>query len=154
MDATDVKILMILQKNARTTNAEVAGRVGLSQPSTGERIRKLEEQGIIRRYAAQLDPRKAGRDITAFIDVFIEGTRNIPGFLERIQSLPEVLECHHVAGAASYHLKVRTANTSELERLVSQDLKGIEGLRQTITAIVLSTVKEETTIDLEVPGHE
>src|SRR4051812_36359305 len=104
MDAVDDVIVDLLQVDARTTQAEIARKVGLSQPSVAERIRKLEEARVIVGYTAKVDSKKLGKDITAFISVDIEHPRHFEVFARKVTSMVEVLECHRVAGAESYVL--------------------------------------------------
>jgi Lrp/AsnC family transcriptional regulator, leucine-responsive regulatory protein len=146
MDAIDASILDLLQADARTTQSEIARKVGLSQPSVADRIRKLEEARIITGYAARVDPKKLGKDITAFISVDIEHPRHFAGFAHKVMAMDEVLECHRVAGEESYVLKIRTENTSTLDRLLVERLRIIPGVTSTQTTIVLASVKEETKV--------
>ncbi len=148
VDPTDLQIVAMLQRDARTTQQEIAKRVRLSQPSVAERIRKLEERGIIKGYAARLDAAKLGLDITAFIGVRVEHPRYFDKFATQVLALPEVLECHRVAGPESYMLKVRTRNTETLDHLLIQRLRQIPGVSRTQTTIVLSSVKEDTQLPL------
>ncbi len=122
--------------------------VGLSQPSVAERVRKLEEQGTITGYVALLDPRPLGNDIRAFIGVRISHPRHHDAFTRRILEIPEVLECHRVAGLDSYLLKVITRNTEALDDLISDTLRRIAGVTRTHTTIVLQPVKESTAVPL------
>lgn len=146
MDAIDAGILDLLQADARTTQAEIARKVGLSQPSVADRIRKLEEARVILGYAAHVDPKKLGKDITAFVGVDIDHPRHFAGFAQRVMAMDEVLECHRVAGEESYVLKIRTENTGTLDRLLVERLRGIPGVTRTNTTIVLASVKEETRV--------
>jgi Lrp/AsnC family transcriptional regulator, leucine-responsive regulatory protein len=141
-DSIDYKLLEILQKNARITQLELAAEVGLSQPAVAERMRKLEQEGVIIAYSAHVDARKLGRDITAFIGVGISHPKFNKAFAKRIFALPEVLECHHVTGQDSYLLKVKIENTEELDELLTVKLRTIPGVTRTQTTIVLSSVKE------------
>jgi Lrp/AsnC family transcriptional regulator, leucine-responsive regulatory protein len=150
MDAVDDAIVDLLQVDARTTQAEIARKVGLSQPSVAERIRKLEEAHVIIGYAAKVDPKKLGKDITAFISVDIEHPRHFDVFARKVTNMVEVLECHRVAGAESYVLKIRTENTTTLDRLLIEGLRSIPGVTHTHTTIVLASVKEETRV---LPQH-
>lgn len=143
MDAIDDQILDLLQRDARTTQQELARKVGLSQPSVADRIRKLEEAGVITGYVARVSPRKLGKDITAFIGVGIEHPKYFESFAKKVLDSPEVLECHRVVGQDSYLLKVRTANTESLDRLLVGELRTIAGVTRTHTTIVLASVKEE-----------
>ena len=150
MDSVDTRILDLLQADAHTTQAEIAKKVGLSQPSVAERIRKLEEAKVVTGYVARVDPLKLGVDITAFVGVGIEHPKYFDGFARKVLGLPEVLECHRVAGRESYVLKVRTANTGTLDRLLVETLRIIPGVTRTNTTIVLSTMKEHTRV---MPAH-
>jgi len=146
MDEVDTQIVDLLQADARLTQAQIAKKVGLSQPSVADRIRKLEEHQVVTGYTAKVDPRKLGKDITAFIGVNIEHPKYFDGFARKVLGLEEVLECHRVAGQDSYILKVRTENTSTLDRLLIEDLRTLPGVTRTQTTIVLCSVKEETRI--------
>lgn len=143
MDPVDVQIVDLLQGDARMTQQEIARKVGLSQPSVADRIRKLEEAKVITGYVARVDPRKLGKDITAFIGVSIEHPKYFDSFAKKVMGLPEVLECHRVAGQESYVLKVRTENTGSLDRLLVENLRVIPGVTRTQTTIVLASIKEE-----------
>lgn len=144
MDDVDARIVDLLQTDARLTQAQIAKKVGLSQPSVADRVRKLEQQRVITGYAAKVDPRKLGKDVTAFIGVNIEHPKHFDHFATQVKGLEEVLECHRVAGQESYLLKVRTENTGTLDRLLVEQLRTLPGVTSTNTTIVLSSVKEET----------
>lgn len=146
MDDVDARIVDLLQTDARMTQAEIARRVGLSQPSVADRIRKLEEAKVVTGYVARVDPKRLGKDITAFISVDIEHPRQFEGFARKVISMDEVLECHRVAGAESYVLKVRTENTGTLDKLLVEKLRTIPGVTRTSTTIVLASIKEETRV--------
>jgi Lrp/AsnC family leucine-responsive transcriptional regulator len=142
LNEIDYKIIELLQRNARATQSEVAAEVGLSQPAVAERIRKLEQEGVITGYLARLDGRKLGKDITAFIGVGIGHPKHNANFARKILATPDVLECHHVTGQDSYLLKVITENTETLDKLISEQIRVIPGVTRTHTTIVMSTVKE------------
>src|SRR3954469_12728860 len=108
MDKVDRQIVELLQQDARTTQADIAREVGLSQPSVAERVRKLEERGVITGYFARAEPKALGLDITAFVGVGIEHPKYFERFASQVLSIPDVLECHRVAGQDSYLLKIRT----------------------------------------------
>jgi len=146
VDPTDLQIVDLLQRNGRATQLEIAKAVSLSQPAVAERIRKLEERGVITGYAARVDASWLGSDITAFIGVGIEHPKYFDGFARKVLNLDEVLECHRVAGADSYLLKVKTRNTRTLDRLVVEVLRTIAGVTRTSTTIVLASIKEETRV--------
>jgi Lrp/AsnC family leucine-responsive transcriptional regulator len=144
VDAIDLQIIEQLQREGRATQLELARSVGLSQPAVAERIRKLEDRGVIRGYAAQVDPAQLGKDVTAFVGVSVDHPRRFDGFAKRVMGLDEVLECHRVAGTDSYLLKVRTESTRSLDRLLVEVLRTIPGVTRTHTTIVLASVKETT----------
>jgi Lrp/AsnC family leucine-responsive transcriptional regulator len=142
----DYKLIDLLQKDARITQSEMASSVGLSQPAVAERLRKLEQEGVITGYVARVNGRQLGKDITAFIGVGIEHPRYNARFAKIIHDMPDVLECHHVTGSDSYLLKVVTENTETLDRMISESLRIIPGVTRTHTTIVMSSVKESTHI--------
>jgi Lrp/AsnC family leucine-responsive transcriptional regulator len=146
MDLLDHRIVDLLQRDGRATQLEISRAVGLSQPAVAERMRKLEERGVVLGYTARVDAAKLGKDITAFVGVSIEHPRYFEGFAKKVLALPDVLECHRVAGQDSYLLKVRTANTRTLDSLLVETLRTIAGVTRTHTTIVLSSIKEETHI--------
>jgi Lrp/AsnC family leucine-responsive transcriptional regulator len=148
MDALDYRIMDMLQRDGRATQLEISRTVGLSQPAVAERIRKLEERGVITGYVARVDATKLGKDITAFIGVNIEHPKYFEGFAKKVMAMPEVLEAHRVAGQDSYILKVKTSNTKTLDQLLVETLRTISGVTRTHTTIVLTSIKEETLVSV------
>ncbi len=146
MDVIDTRILERLQEDARATQAELAREVGLSQPSVAERIRKLEERGVIKGYSAKVDAAMLGKEITAFVGVSIEHPRFFDEFAIAVQRMDDVLECHRVAGEDSYLLKVKSAHPAALDDLLVGNLRMLPGVTRTHTTIVLRSIKEETLI--------
>ncbi len=144
MDFIDRQLLELLQANGRATQLELAKEIKLSQPATAERIRKLAERGVITGYSAQVNAAALGNDVTAFIGLSIEHPKYFEAFAKKVQALPEVLECHRVAGNDSYLLKVKTESTATLDALLVETLRTIAGVTRTHTTIVLSSVKETT----------
>lgn len=140
-DEIDLTLLEILQKNGRTRRSDLAEVVGLSLPSVSDRLRKLEEQGIILGYHAVLDHKKMGRDITAFIFVRVDSSKHYTQFLEHASSMDEILECHAITGEGTHLLKIRTVNTASLEKLLAR-IQAWPGVVSTQTSVVLSTSKE------------
>jgi Lrp/AsnC family leucine-responsive transcriptional regulator len=150
VDGTDLRILEILQHDARATQHEIARQVRLSQPSVADRIHKLEARGVILGYVAKLDPGQLGKDITAFIGVGISHPKYFDQFGKKILAMPDVLECHRVAGGDSYLLKVRTENTRSLDRLLVEQIRAIPGVYRTETTLVLSSIKEDLALSIPV----
>jgi Lrp/AsnC family leucine-responsive transcriptional regulator len=144
LDVQDRRILELLQENGRTPQQEIARAIGLSQPAVAERIRKLEDRGVILRYVAQVDPEQLGKDITAFVGVGIEHPKFFDGFVKSVLKMPDIQECHRVAGQDSYLLKIRTRNTKTLDKLLVDGVRTIPGVTRTYTTIVLSSAKESS----------
>jgi len=113
-----------------------------------ERVKKLEASGVIKGYQALVDSKKVGKDIAAFIGVSIGHQREIDGFAAQMLQYPDVLECHHVTGDESFLLKVKSANTGSLEKLLGE-IRSVEGVTRTVTKVVLSTVKESQALQLD-----
>ena len=151
LDDIDIKILRKIQLQGRVTWSELGNLLGLSAPAAADRVRRLEERGIIRGYTAVLEPEKIC-GITAFISVIVERPEHRDAFLDAVQSLDQVQECHHTAGSEDYLLKVRCHSLRQLEQLVSVGLKGLNGVIKTRTTIVMSTVKE--TVSLPLTGKD
>ena len=147
LDPVDLKILFILQNRGRSRLADIAEEVDLSAPAVMERVKKLEASGVIKGYQALLDGKKVGKDITAFIGVSIGNQRDIDGFAAQMLRNPDVLECHHITGDESFILKVKSANTNSLEKLLGE-IRSVEGVTRTVTRVVLSTAKESQIFDL------
>ena len=142
IDGNDAIILNILQTNARTSNAEIARQVGLAPSAVFERIRKLEERGVIEGYAARVNPRAVGLPLLAYIFVRADEKPGEEDTARRVAAIPEVLEVQDVAGEDCLLVKVRAADTDCLGRLLREKLGAIETITSTRTTIVLETVKE------------
>ena len=147
LDETDLHILGLLQEDCRTSLVRIGEQVDLSAPAVLERIKKLEAAGVVTGYRAILDARRLGLDITAFIGVLISHPNLIGDFERQVSSLRDVLECHHVTGGWTLLLKVKTENTSSLERLISQ-IRSLAGVSRTETMVVLSTHTERVQLAL------
>lgn len=147
LDPIDLKILFILQNNGRTRLADIATKVDLSAPAVMERVKKLEAGGVIKGYQAVVDGKRVGKDITAFISVSIANQQDINRFAAQMLQHSDVLECHHVTGDESFILKIKSANTASLEKLLGE-IRSVEGVNRTVTKVVLSTAKENQTLDL------
>lgn len=148
-DSIDIKVLECLMQQGRMTWSELAGKLGLSSPAAADRVRRLEEKGAIVGYAARINPDAVGCSLMAFVAVTLEHPQYRDLFLEKVQELAEIQECHHMTGDDDYFLKIRCRGTADLERLISEELKGVPGVLKTRTSIVLSSPKE--TGDLPLP---
>lgn len=149
LDSTDRKILSILQDDCKTALQAIGKRVGLSAPSVIERIKKLEQRGVIKGYHVKLDANALGLDVGAFIGVSMNYPKAIATVEKKVLSLPEVLECHHVTGGYTLLLKVKTKDTLALEALISR-VRAIPGVERTETMIVLSVRSERHALPLDV----
>src|SRR5258706_4468460 len=142
ISTVDSKALNLLMRRGRASWAELAKHLGLSPPAAAERVRKLEERGVIRGYAALVSAEALGYPLTAFVAVTLEHPKHRQAFLRRVAGMKEIVECHHVTGDYDYLLKVRSRSTQDLDRVLSEKLKAVAGVARTVTTIVLSTVKE------------
>lgn len=146
-DSIDLHILAILQDDCTLPLAKIGDKVGLSAPSVVERIKKLEENGVIKGYHAIVDARMLGKDVTAFIGVSVSHPQQISAFEDKVAQLNDVLECHHVTGQHTLLIKAKTEDTSSLEALISA-IRSMEGAEKTETMVVFSTHTERTQIPL------
>lgn len=142
IDAMDTKILTIVQADARIANVEIARRVGLAPSAVLERLRKLERTGVIAAYETRIAPGAIGLGLMAFI--FVRAVERVAATRigERLAKIPEVLEVHSVAGEDCYLVKVRTADTAGLTRLLREKFGAMIEIQSTRTTIVLDTLKE------------
>jgi len=147
LDAIDTQLLEILQARGRTKRNELAEAVKLSIPAVSERLRKLEERGIIRGFHALVDGRKIGLGLTAFISITTESSTFYSKIIDRALMQSEILECHAITGDGSHLLKIKTENTVTLEKLLSK-IQSWPGVLNTRTSVVLSSPKEETVVPL------
>ncbi len=148
LDDIDIAILNHLQENGRAQRNKIAELVNLSVPSVSERMKKLEERGLIHGYYAILNSKDFNFDITAFLFVQVDGSEHYPEFVEKVTNEPEVLECHSITGDGSHLLKVRTKNTASFERLLSK-IQSWEGVDKTRSNLVLSSFKETRALPIE-----
>ena len=146
MDKKDIKILEILQADARSSASDISKKVKLSVPSVSDRIRKLNES-IIKNYSAILNHKEANLDLTAFIFIVSEHSDHYDEFIKKTKKTKEVLECHSVTGRGSHILKIRVKNSQAFENLL-YDIQSWPGVSRTQSNVVLSTYKESTQIDL------
>ncbi|MFQ5690086.1 MAG: Lrp/AsnC family transcriptional regulator [Gemmatimonadota bacterium] len=150
IDAIDRAILNKLQENARTSNAEIARLVGMAPSAISERIRKLEERGIIQGYCVRLNARALQRGLVAFVSIRTERMmRDSAAILAELSSISEVQEVHLIVGDDCFMVKVRVADTEALARLLQEKIQPLDFVSATRTTIVLQTAKESLAIPLE-----
>jgi Lrp/AsnC family leucine-responsive transcriptional regulator len=143
VDQIDRKILRALQEDGRITNAGLAEKCGLSNAACFERVRRLRESGVILGYTALLDPEKLDRALMIFIEVLLDRTTDdvFAAFADHVRKLPDVIECHMVAGGFDYLLKVRVADMAAYRAFLGDTLVALPGIRETRTYAVLEEVK-------------
>ncbi len=149
-DEIDLALIELLQKDARTPQAQLAVQVGLAASSVNERIRKLGERGLIEGYHARISAEAMGYDLLAFLYIAWSKPETEKVFLKKVLGQPVVMEAHHVTGTWNYMLKVRVKNTRMLEGLLAKVIKAVPGVERTETIIVLSSIKETA----EIPTRE
>ncbi|MDB5070773.1 MAG: lrp [Candidatus Eremiobacteraeota bacterium] len=148
LDRVDLRLLEALQRNARSTYAELGALVNLKPPAVHDRVKRLESRGFVRRYAAQLDARRVGYELTAFVSAYCAPDLDYDAFTAAVQAFPEILEIHSVAGDETYLLKVVTRSTAHLDDFLTK-IKRVPGVARTRTTIVLSTPFERGGLPVE-----
>jgi Lrp/AsnC family leucine-responsive transcriptional regulator len=146
----DRRILMVLQRQGRITNADLSEQVNLSPSACHRRVQRLEADGIIRDYVALLDPRKLGRMSIVFVEITLRAQADdiLDAFEKQVARVPDVLECHLMAGSADYILKVLARDTEDFARIHRQHLSRLPGVAQMQSSFSLRTVFKTTAIDL------
>lgn len=153
IDGIDTEILKILQSNARTSNAEIARQVDLAPSAVFERIRKLEERGVIEGYAARVNPDAVGLPLLAYVFVRDNDGPGTDLAAQQVAEIPGVLEVHHVAGEDCFLAKVRAKDPESLGRLLRERIGRIASITSTRTTIVLGTVKESAALPIDAPAE-
>jgi Lrp/AsnC family leucine-responsive transcriptional regulator len=150
IDDGDLRILRILQEDGRITNQDLARRCGMSTATCFERTRRLRNAGVIRGFTALLDPACLGRELLVFIEVILDRTTDdaFSAFAEHIQAVPDVLECHMVAGGFDYLLKVRVPDMAAYREFLGQVLASMPSVRETRTYAVIEEVKQTTQLPI------
>lgn len=151
LDEIDRKILALLQRDGRMTNAAIGAEVGLTAPSVFERVRKLEQRGVIRGYSALVDAAALGKTLTALIRLTVQPDERHDRGMRAIADDPDVLEMYNVAGEDCLVIKTKVASTADLEALTRRIRRQITVLRS-VTMIALSTLKENSPVNVEAPG--
>lgn len=150
LDALDTKILESLQRKGRMSNADLAEIVNLSASACHRRVQRLEKDGFIRDYVALLNPRAVGRPSTVFVEITLSGQADevLEAFERGVALIPDVLECHLMAGTADYLLKVVVADTDDFARVHRQFLARLPGVAQMHSSFALRTVFKTTALPL------
>jgi len=150
LDATDIKILTILQDNGRITNSKLAADIGISPPAMLERVKRLEASGVIEKYVAILNREKTGFGLLAIINISLSlhQISNLQLVKERLVQLDEVLECYQMTGDIDFLLKVAIQDMNSYTEFVNNKLSGIPGIQNIKTSFVLAALKSDTAINL------
>lgn len=148
LDNIDIKVLNMLQESGRIKRNVLAEAVSLSLPSLSERLKKLEEKGIISQYYAKVNRKHFGFDITVLITVVIDSSKHFEKFSEYVRETDEILECYAILGEGSHVMKAIAKDTEALEKLLNK-IQSWKGVTRTHTRFVLSTIKETTKINLQ-----
>lgn len=146
LDEFDKKILAILSKDARISITDLSDRVGLSKTPCHARLKKLEQNGFILGYHALLDPAKLGREHIAFVEIKLSDTRAaaLKAFNQAVIDVPEIEQCHMIAGGFDYLLKIRTEDISTYRRLLGETISALPYIAQTSTFVAMESVKDTT----------
>ncbi|QSE98452.1 Lrp/AsnC family transcriptional regulator [Fulvivirga lutea] len=150
LDKIDRKILEILQSNAKITNANLATKIGLSPAPTLERVKKLENSGIIKSYHAKLDTDIVGLGVSTFVMVSLKGHNkdNIDKFIESIAEIDEIIECHHITGSGDFILKIIAEDIAAYQRLMLEKVSNIDVVDSMQSMVILSTFKDSKIMPL------
>jgi len=148
LDATDKRILVALQRKGRMPNSDLSEAVNLSPSACHRRVQRLEQDGYIRDYVALLDARKMGVPTTVFVEITLQGQADevLDAFEKAVARIPDVLECHLMAGTADYLLKVVAENTEDFARIHRQYLARLPGVAQMQSSFALRTVFKTTAL--------
>ena len=150
-DPIDKKILKVLQADARLNTKQIAGKIGLTVTPTYERLKKIEQSGVVKEYVALLDREKIGKTIVAFINVSLQlHSKPLINVFERaIVKVPEVMECFHVAGNFDYLLKVVVKDMNSYQNFLSNKLATIENIAHVQSSFVMTEIKHQTAYVLD-----
>jgi Lrp/AsnC family leucine-responsive transcriptional regulator len=148
LDATDRRILALLQRDGRITNADLADRVNLSASACHRRVQRLEEGGYITGYVALVDPRRVARKTTVFVEITLSGQADevLEAFEREVARIPDVLECHLMTGSFDYLLKVVAEDTEDFARIHRRFLARLPGVAQMRSSFALRTVRQTTAL--------
>jgi Lrp/AsnC family leucine-responsive transcriptional regulator len=151
-DKTDAEILNMLQRNAKLTNKEIASELNLTTTPVYERIKRLEKDGLINRYVAIVDQKRVGLPLTAFCHVSLKSIsgNSMEEFEQNIEGVSEINECHYIAGAFDYLLKIIIADMPSFQIFLKEKIATLPNIRQVQSSFVMTTVKEDTSLFLKV----
>lgn len=151
-DKTDAEILNMLQRNAKLTNKEIASELNLTTTPVYERIKRLEKDGLINRYVAIVDQKRVGLPLTAFCHVSLKSIsgNSMEEFEQNIEGVLEINECHYIAGAFDYLLKIIIADMPSFQVFLKEKIATLPNIRQVQSSFVMTTVKEDTSVFLQV----
>ena len=145
LDTIDVRILEVLQDNARVSISELSKQVNLSLSAVSERLKKLENSNIIEQYTTVLNPAAMEKELSAIMMISMEDPSDTPEFRRLVQELDEILECHYITGTYDYVLKITTKNMATLEALMNK-IKSIKSIKHTETNVIFSTIKNKHSV--------
>ena len=148
MDNIDKQLIRLLQENARSTISVLSNKVGLSMPAVSERVKRLEQNGIIKQFTALLNPDLVDKQLVALVHIGFENPKYMPDFIDFTKSEPDILECFKTTGHYEFTLKVQTKNTDTLENLLNR-IKSIQGVNKTHSIVVLSTVIDRPSVTVD-----
>lgn len=150
LDATDRKILEILQRDSNITNAQLAKEIGLSPAPTLERVNKLEAAGVIKSYHAVIDPASVNLGVSTFVMATLKGhnKENIEKFVTAINLIDEVIECHHITGAGDFILKLVSTYIAAYQQLMLEKVSNIDVVDSLQTMVILSTFKDSKSLPI------
>lgn len=146
MDKLDFAILELLKKNSRLSTRQISETIPLSAPAVMERMRKLEKKGVIKNYTINIDRKRTGNTLLAFVLVKIDRTGNTSNFKNTLTKYSSVLECHKITGAYDYLLKIVASDLTQLEHFLSKKVRQVRGVGETQTMLTLENLKEEASV--------
>lgn len=148
LDATDRRILSVLQRDGRITNADLSERVNLSPSACHRRVQQLEEAGYIDKYVALLNTRMMGKPTTVYVEITLQSQAEelLDAFEREVARVPDILECHLMAGTADYLIKIMAEDTEDFARIHRQHLSRLPGVRQMQSSFALRTVVQTTAL--------
>ncbi|WP_424811086.1 Lrp/AsnC family transcriptional regulator [Roseococcus sp. YIM B11640] len=154
MDGIDRKIAIAVQQDGAAGLSDLAKVSGLSVSATAERVKRLEERGVIRGWHAELDPAEVGCPLLAFLRVAVRPGKEDAGFRRAVRKLESVLECHQLTGEWSYLLKLRLPDIAALDTLIAEEIRGLAGIDRLGVEIAMATVKETVLLPVIQPPEE